>query len=64
MSHPNTWHIYPQGDLHDHLTEGYDCPCNPVITYDEKDEFVMVIHNAFDGREKLEALNLGRINEN
>jgi hypothetical protein len=64
MSHPNTWHVYPQNDLKPHQTEGYECECNPKVTYDDQDEFVMVVHNAFDNRERMEAFNLGRINDN
>lgn len=60
----NTWHVYPEKDLQPHQLEGYDCECNPKVTYDENDDFVMVVHNAFDKREKLEAYNLGKINNN
>lgn len=58
----NVWHVYPQNDLKPHVTEGFECECNPVIKVD--DEFTIVVHNAFDKREKLEAYNMGRINEN
>lgn len=60
----NTWHVYPEKDLKPHDLEGYNCECVPKVTYDENDDFVMVIHNAFDKREKLEAYNLGKINSN
>ncbi len=63
-AHHNTWHIYPEGDLKPHTTEGYECECQPHVEYDPNNEFVMVVHNAFDKREKLEALNLGRMNRN
>ena len=61
----NTWHVYPENDLRPHKTEGYECECNPDVKYYKDDnEFVMVVHNAFDKREKLEAYNMGPINKN
>lgn len=63
-AHSNTWHVYPENDLKPHDLYGYNCECQPEVKYDSADEFVMVIHNAFDKREKLEAYNLGKINSN
>lgn len=64
MAHPNTWHVYPQNDLKEHTLDGYECECQPKVTYSQDDEFVMVIHNAFDKRERLEMFDLGKINPN
>lgn len=46
-------HVYPMEDSFPHDTEhGVDCPCNPTIKAPEPDdEFPVIIHNAFDGRE-------------
>ncbi len=46
-------HVLPIGDLKEH-NEVRDCWCDPlvVIRYDEP---AMVVHNAFDGRELIEA---------
>jgi hypothetical protein len=39
-------HVYPINDLEQHKLEGSDCKCNPVV-----DEYGVVVHNSFDGRE-------------
>ena len=57
---PNIWHIHPVGDLKPHTLEGIECECNPEIR--KEDGFTLVIHNAYDRRERLEAYNMGRIN--
>ena len=45
-------HVYPTDDLRPHVM-GLDCPCAP--SYIGEDD--MIIHNAFDGREPIEARN-------
>ena len=49
-----TWHVYPVGDLREHLierngatNEGEFCWCNPE--YDEEHD--TYVHNSLDGRE-------------
>jgi hypothetical protein len=52
-------HVYPLHDLHQHKTEGEDCPCHPRIEHVYSDDGKvyrgkLIIHNSFDGRELLE----------
>ena len=49
-----TYHIYPENDIQDHNTEGYNCPCHPEVNYDKEDDAIFVLHNSFDGREAVE----------
>ena len=45
-------HIYPIGDLKEHITEGFPdevCWCDPIITEDG-----LLVHNSLDGREEYE----------
>ena len=44
-------HVYPVGDILPHNTNGESCPCCPVIKAHDGEGGVIVIHNAFDGRE-------------
>lgn len=44
------YHVYPVDDLRPHETEGDPCRCHPVYQYIGSGQ-VMVIHNAFDGRD-------------
>jgi hypothetical protein len=46
-------HVYPVGDLREHVTEGRDCWCHPVIE-DHDGVGEVVIHNSLDGRERYE----------
>lgn len=43
-------HVYPIGDLREHVVDGGKCWCNPE--YDEEGD--MFVHNSMDGREKYE----------
>lgn len=42
------WHVFPNHDLREHVTDGSPCWCDP------KDEDGIVTHNALDEREKFE----------
>ena len=50
-------HLIPFADVKDHI-ESIHCPCNPTTEKDEDGELV-VIHNAFDGSDKEDIMNLG-----
>ena len=43
-------HIYPLGDLKEHVTDGSECWCRPVID----DLAEVVLHNSLDRRELTE----------
>jgi hypothetical protein len=47
----STWHILPIDDLKPH-EEASTCPCHPEVKVEGGD--LLVIHNAFDGREGVE----------
>jgi len=47
-------HVYPYGDVHAHALDGEYCPCFPKEEI--HGEFIIVIHNSFDGRELTEPL--------
>jgi hypothetical protein len=47
------WHIIPIGDLKEHI-EDTTCPCHPDVIFENEEMFI--VHNAFDGREKVERL--------
>jgi hypothetical protein len=46
-------HIYPINETERHVLEGYSCPCNPKIDWENE----LVIHRAFDHREVVEEAN-------
>lgn len=46
-------HVYPVNDKKPHITEGFDCSCDPEIDWDNK----IIIHNAWDMREAQEYIN-------
>lgn len=46
-------HVYPVDDTFPHITEGAGCPCKPKI--EDCEGGTLIIHNAWDGREKAEA---------
>ena len=48
----NDTHVYPLNDLHEHITEGVECPCNPTV--EVIGASLLIIHNAFDNREVIE----------
>lgn len=41
-------HVAPNGDLKDHVLDGFTCWCQP------KDDDGLVVHNAMDRREEFE----------
>ena len=43
-------HVYPLGDLKEHITDGLECWCRPII--DDID--MVVLHNSLDRRELYE----------
>lgn len=47
-------HVYPLHDLAEHVLDGPYCPCQPRVGY--CDGLPIIIHNAWDKREKREAL--------
>jgi len=51
----NSIHVLPGNDTGEH-TEDFNCKCNPHLGFEN--ETVIVIHNAFDGRECTE--NIGQ----
>jgi hypothetical protein len=55
------YHILPLNDIKPHKETGFDCPCKPKkqIVYHK----MLIIHNAFDCRERKEEL-IEQINEN
>lgn len=48
-------HIFPINDLIEHNTEGFECPCNPEIDFDNE----IVIHSSLDRRECFEEPKAG-----
>jgi hypothetical protein len=54
----STEHVYPVGDLIDHLTDGQDCPCGPTtepVPREDGSIGWLVIHHSLDGREHRES---------
>ena len=52
-----TYHVYPEADLIEHVTEGDDCLCGPAIEPVPRDDGSMgwlITHHSLDGREKNE----------
>lgn len=53
----NDWHVYPEHDLIEHVTDGGECPCGPRTDPVPRDDGSMgwiQIHHSLDGREKTE----------
>ncbi len=48
----NDIHIYPENDLHDHITDGPGCPCDPEIRLEGAN--LIYVHNSWDHREIVE----------
>lgn len=46
------FHVYPLNDDKEHTLEGLGCECKPRVEIENGRE--IVIHNSYDGREKLE----------
>lgn len=71
MIEENIWHVYPNNDLKEHITncDGYNagglkafcqCECKPEHRLVDESGIptgILVIHNSFDGREGLEWAN-------
>lgn len=49
------WYILPVNDLKEHIEES-TCECGPRVQVLENGE-ILIIHNAFDGREAVELAN-------
>lgn len=47
----SSWHVTPNNDLKSHA-ESTTCFCNPRVEYINGN--MIIIHNAFDGREGIE----------
>ena len=54
-------HVLPIDDLKPHNEEGTECDCVPII--EEYEHGVVVIHNAYDGRELGEEESQKRIKQ-
>jgi hypothetical protein len=48
-----TYHVLPTDDLKPH-TEDSTCECKPRVIFENGE--MIIIHNSFDGREKIEQL--------
>jgi hypothetical protein len=46
------YHIYPEGDTFEHLTDGKKCWCKPKKQIE--DAGILLVHNSFDERERYE----------
>lgn len=55
------WHLLPTGDTNTHK-ESINCPCNPTLHKGKEEGKILVVHNAFDGRELYEQADK-RLNE-
>lgn len=42
-------HVFPRNDTYPHVTEGWDCPCDPKVEWTDGDH--LVVHSAWDGRD-------------
>lgn len=49
------WHVLPINDIKEHI-ESEDCECEPTVEVQENGN-VVIVHNAFDGREGVEMAN-------
>ena len=49
------YHIIPENDLKEHVSNGSLCPCGPSII--EVEGELILVHNSYDGREALEWAN-------
>lgn len=46
-------HVYPVGDLRDHVIDNHgECWCGPTIQHEP--DGTLIIHNSLDGREEYE----------
>lgn len=55
------YHILPINDTKPHKDTGFDCPCKPK--WQVINSHILIIHNAFDCRERKEEL-IAQVNEN
>lgn len=51
----NSIHVLPENDQQEHIKD-FTCKCFPVIGFEA--DRILIIHNAFDGRETIE--NIGQ----
>lgn len=49
-----TYHVTPVDDIQEH-TESITCECSPTVK--TENGRLIVVHNAFDGRELIEQMN-------
>jgi len=49
------YHVYPKNDSSTHNLEGIVCVCKPEVQFFENGN-MLIIHNSFDGREKVELM--------
>ena len=57
MTDPDTYHVYPTGDLIEHEATGDGCPCGPALEAVPRDDGSygwLLTHHSLDGREKSE----------
>ena len=50
-------HVYPEGDLIEHVTDGGDCLCGPTteaVFRDDGSNGWLITHHSLDGRESKE----------
>ena len=43
-------HVEPLDDLITHVAHGLDCPCGPVVNWEDE----LIVHHAMDGRKDFE----------
>jgi hypothetical protein len=43
-------HTLPVDDIHEHIEEGWICPCKPKVKLVNKT--YLIVRNSYDGREK------------
>lgn len=55
-----SWHVYPTNDEREHVTDGSECWCQPLVEYIDPETHMpypdgsLVIHNSADCREIVE----------
>jgi hypothetical protein len=58
MSSKLVQHIYPVKDVFEHRLNGQPCECMPETDLDEHGN-IIIIHNAYDGRDIIEEVENG-----
>ena len=51
-------HVYPPNDVFQHKLDGMPCECLPEFETDDNGN-VLIIHNAYDGRDLIEEVENG-----